>query len=255
MKVSYALFLLYDQKNNGRMTHLHYGRWQWARTWVERWRSGSKKKSQESAREYNTPVKLLQSWLLRVVTSLPLGQEAKFPPLFDLFDSQKAAWGLQTYSLSMSTLEEVFLRLAEHEKDATALGNSASALLAGVASGGGGEGGTHAEVVSTDAAPDLSVVVGEEGGDVWAELESFECHKSAARQVPLYVFVLFQSVIDILFHINCISFQKSDIYIEERGSPGTAASSLTFFSKSRIPSWPGLSFHCFFGNYYDTYDR
>ena len=89
----------------------------------------------------------------------------------------------------MSTLEEVFLRLAEHEKDATALGDSASALPAGGGSRGWVEGVIHTEVVSADAASDLSVVVGEGGGDVWAELESFECQKSAARQEPLYVLI------------------------------------------------------------------
>jgi hypothetical protein len=115
--------------------------------------------------------------------SLPLGQETSFPALFDLFDAQKAAWGIQTYSLSMSTLEEVFLRLAEHEKDATAHGekenNGPEAPAESLSAPGGAS--------PTDVA--LPVVGGE--GDVWSELESFECKKSGRRQVLAVLMAVF----------------------------------------------------------------
>ena len=62
--------------------------------------------------------------------SLPLGQEAAFAELFDIFDSQLETLGIQTYSLSMSTLEEVFLRLAEHENDETSPAKADKAQLA-----------------------------------------------------------------------------------------------------------------------------
>ena len=62
--------------------------------------------------------------------SLPLGQEAAFAELFDIFDSQLETLGIQTYSLSMSTLEEVFLRLAEHENDETFSAKADKAQLA-----------------------------------------------------------------------------------------------------------------------------
>ena len=48
--------------------------------------------------------------------SLPLGGEPAFPRLFQQFEADRTAFGLASYSLSMSTLEEVFLRLAEDEK-------------------------------------------------------------------------------------------------------------------------------------------
>jgi ABC-type multidrug transport system ATPase subunit len=128
--------------------------------------------------------------------SLPLGQEGNFPVLFDLFDAQKAAWGIRTYSLSMSTLEEVFLRLAKHEEDATSDGNEGPGGEAVPTSLGTlvfSNANNLAAPVSRVDATAVEIADGRGGGlggarpgplgDVWEELETFECKKSGLRQV------------------------------------------------------------------------
>ena len=129
---------------------------------------------------------------------LPLGQEERFAALFAEFDERREHFGLQTYSLSMSTLEEVFLRLAEQENAADGSEAApAAAIAAPVDSApnlpepGGGQGHDNS---SSDGdasgpqpapAPSISVAVrgGGGGGDVWTELDHFECQKSTRRQV------------------------------------------------------------------------
>jgi hypothetical protein len=131
---------------------------------------------------------------------------------------RKAALGLQAYSLSMSTLEEVFLRLAEEEHKAgaapappapgEAAAGAPSAYPATVSAeqgegggkgaaeqgegGGKGTGDGHEGAGSAGRAGPAPSASGpanggggdEEGGDdVWAELEEFECTKSTVRQV------------------------------------------------------------------------
>lgn len=135
--------------------------------------------------------------------SVPLGQEPAFPELFDIFDHQLLALGMQTYSLSMSTLEEVFLRLAEKEKEATdkekEMRNTSQAWLGHVSGHADAQvGHADAQVLArngdapfwaTSAATTVAVPIegggggGVAAGDVWAELESFECKKNGFRQV------------------------------------------------------------------------
>jgi ABC-type multidrug transport system ATPase subunit len=131
--------------------------------------------------------------------SLPLGQEENFPVLFDEFDEKKDHLGLQTYSLSMSTLEEVFLRLAEHENNAGAevpsAATSASPALSGsnlpedLNEAGDQNRDNQDDKCITPPLPSVAVPVngggggGVGGGDVWAELDDFECKKSTIRQV------------------------------------------------------------------------
>ena len=50
---------------------------------------------------------------------LPLAASAAFPDLFDLLDSRLKDWGLQSYGISVTTLEEVFLRVGK-DAEATA---------------------------------------------------------------------------------------------------------------------------------------
>jgi hypothetical protein len=89
--------------------------------------------------------------------------------------------GIQTYSLSMSTLEEVFLRLAEIDH-ANANHDNNEGEKGGRAGGeeGGATGGLG-HVTQEQASSLAQVAVPVE--DVWAELESFQCKKSALRQV------------------------------------------------------------------------
>ena len=70
-----------------------------------------------SVTSYIEGVQLSSNAGSEMTLSLPLGQEANFVSLFDLFDTQKAVWGIQAYGLSLSTLEEVFLKLARLQND------------------------------------------------------------------------------------------------------------------------------------------
>ena len=48
---------------------------------------------------------------------LPFAAEPQFPELFDAFDAHQQAWGIQSYGISVTTLEEVYLKVG---KDAAA---------------------------------------------------------------------------------------------------------------------------------------
>ena len=82
----------------------------------------------------------------------------------------------------MSTLEEVFLRLAEidHANDNPEQTEGGKGLRAGGGGGGAATGGLgHVTQEEANSLAQVAVPV----EDVWAELESFQCKKSALRQV------------------------------------------------------------------------
>ena len=61
---------------------------------------------------------------------LPLAASPAFPDLFDLFDSRLRDWGIQSYGISVTTLEEVFLRVGKDAEAAAKIhGRSQGNLL------------------------------------------------------------------------------------------------------------------------------
>lgn len=75
---------------------------------------------------------------------LPFAASPNFPDLFDTFDSHQQQWGIQSYGISVTTLEEVFLKVG---KDAAAharihgqsRANSSKLIPASIALGNGGD--------------------------------------------------------------------------------------------------------------------
>ena len=120
--------------------------------------------------------------------SLQLGGEPAFPRLFQQFEADRTAFGLASYSLSMSTLEEVFLRLAEDEK-----GGSSANLPAADDDKGMPRSRARSEGWDGDVAMEVQDAAGVGAGDVWVELETFECEKSAMRQVSAVIVAVFKA--------------------------------------------------------------
>jgi ATP-binding cassette subfamily A (ABC1) protein 3 len=48
---------------------------------------------------------------------LPFSQAKNFPALFRQLDERMAEWGMESYGISVTTLEEVFLRVGRDEED------------------------------------------------------------------------------------------------------------------------------------------
>ncbi len=70
--------------------------------------------------EYN----VLSDVSAEVAFQLPMSQINKFEALFDALDAQKRQLDIQTYGVSITTMEEVFLRVAHLGDDAMAPRNS-----------------------------------------------------------------------------------------------------------------------------------
>lgn len=51
---------------------------------------------------------------------LPLGESSKFPDMFDALDAKKGQWGINSYGVSVTTLEEVFLKVGQESDVASA---------------------------------------------------------------------------------------------------------------------------------------
>ncbi len=59
-----------------------------------------------------------------VAFQLPMSQMNNFEALFDALDAEKRQLGVQTYGVSITTMEEVFLRVAHLGDDVMAPRNS-----------------------------------------------------------------------------------------------------------------------------------
>lgn len=52
-----------------------------------------------------------------ITMQLPMDEVKKFPALFNEIDSKKDSLGITTYGISITTLEEVFLKVGEDTKN------------------------------------------------------------------------------------------------------------------------------------------
>ncbi len=52
-----------------------------------------------------------------IAFQLPMSQMKHFEELFSMLDQKKESLGIQTYGVSITTMEEVFLRVAHLDED------------------------------------------------------------------------------------------------------------------------------------------
>jgi hypothetical protein len=48
---------------------------------------------------------------------LPFEESGNFPPLFSKLDTSKASYGIENYAISVTTLEEVFLKITKADEE------------------------------------------------------------------------------------------------------------------------------------------